>query len=172
MRYAMLIVTPAENAALVVVLDHEDASVDIWLGRRVVSCSRSRTRTRDRSRLRRLLKAPRSSQCRRRANPSDRQTSGDEKSATEPLVKSSELVRGQRGRRPLWLDRDSGDIAARVGEVAKTDRQARAPYARETLRAALASAGPCFALRAPRCRRPLGGRVSLPPSPGPRTALN
>jgi hypothetical protein len=46
-------------------------------------------------------------------------------------VKASELVRGQRGLRPLWLDRDSGDIAARVGEVAKADRQARADTPRD-----------------------------------------
>jgi hypothetical protein len=35
---------------------------------------------------------------------------------TQPLVKPSELVRGQRGRRPLWLGRDLGDVAARIGD--------------------------------------------------------
>jgi hypothetical protein len=41
---------------------------------------------------------------------------------TQPLVKASELVRSQRGRRPLWLGRDSGDVATRVVATRRTGK--------------------------------------------------
>jgi hypothetical protein len=60
---------------------------------------------------------------------------------TQPLVKASELVRGQRNRRPLCLGRDLGDVTARVVTRASYP-QARAHAPERTLRVALASDRP------------------------------
>ena len=57
---------------------------------------------------------------------------------TEPLVKASELARGQRGRRPLWLGRDSGDVTARVGDQGVVPAS-KAHTPERTLRVVLAS---------------------------------
>ena len=61
---------------------------------------------------------------------------------TQPLVKASELVGSQSGRRPLWLGRDSGDVAARVGGLS-VDRQARAPTPERTLPVIWPATGRC-----------------------------
>ena len=61
---------------------------------------------------------------------------------TQPLVKASELVGGQSGRRPLWLGRDSGDVAARVGGLS-VDRQAGGPTPERTLPVVSPATGRC-----------------------------
>jgi hypothetical protein len=61
---------------------------------------------------------------------------------TQPLVKASELVGSQSCRRPLWLGRDSGDVAARVGGLS-VDRQARAPTPERTLPVIWPATGRC-----------------------------
>ena len=53
---------------------------------------------------------------------SGRSRSIDCSSERVPVVKASELVRSQRGRWPLWLGRNSGDVAARVVATRRTGK--------------------------------------------------